>query len=121
VESDKGKIILVPNSMILKNPLSKYKNEDNLRQEFSLNVEPGNVRKTITVIRNGVHSFSQVLQTPDKPVKVFADALSSDKVKVTVVFWFDTKKFNSSFSEKRSEIMLEVFERLEKEAIKFHG
>ncbi|HEX8514739.1 MAG TPA: mechanosensitive ion channel domain-containing protein [Bacteroidia bacterium] len=121
VESDKGKIILIPNSMILKNPLSKYKNADDLSQEFTLNVEPGDTRRAIDVIKDGIHSFDHVLQTPGKPVKVLADALSSDKVKITAVFWFDTKKFNASFSEQRSIIMLEVFDRLKEAGIKFWG
>jgi small-conductance mechanosensitive channel len=121
VESDDGKIILVPNSMIIKNPLSKYKTADNLSQQFTLNINVTESRKTIQLIKEAVHTFDHVLETPEKPVKVIVDSLSGDKIKLTIVFWFDTKKFNASFSEKKSEIMLTVFETLRKNDIDFSG
>lgn len=40
VETADGKLIMIPNSMILKNPLIKYWNDDdNLQQEFNLSVD----------------------------------------------------------------------------------
>jgi small conductance mechanosensitive channel len=121
VESDDGKIILVPNAMIIKNPLARYKTADNLSQQFSLSVKVTHSRNAINIIRDAVHSFDHVLQTPEKPVKVIVDSLNSNNVKLSVVFWFDTKKFNTSFSEKKSEIMLKVFETLSKNEIEFSG
>jgi small-conductance mechanosensitive channel len=121
VESNDGKIILVPNSMIIKNPLSKYKTADNLSQQFTLNIKVTDSRRAIQLIKDAVHKFDHVLQTPEKPVKVVVDSLSGDKIKLTVVFWFDTTKFHTSFSEKKSEVMLNVFDALHKNEIEFSG
>jgi small conductance mechanosensitive channel len=121
VESEDGKIILVPNSMFIKNPLARYKNIDNLRQEFSFNIGTANVGKAMQIIKDAVHSFDNVLQVPEKPVKVIAEGMSGDKVKVTTVFWFDTIKFKGSFSGTKSEIMLHIIEKLKKEGCEFSG
>ncbi|MCW3070620.1 MAG: mechanosensitive ion channel family protein [Bacteroidetes bacterium] len=121
VESDEGKIILIPNSMIIKNPLSRYKDINELSQTFSINIATGDAPKAIQLIRDTMHSFDHILQTPEKPVKVIAEALNGDKVKVTVVFWFDTVNFKFSFSEKKSEIMLAVFEKLREADYSFSG
>ncbi|MDF2436807.1 MAG: mechanosensitive ion channel family protein [Bacteroidota bacterium] len=121
IEADDGKIILVPNSMIIKNPLLRYKTADNLRQEFHLNIDQKNSREIIDLIKTTVHSFDNVLQTPEKPVKVVAGSLSGDKINVQVIFWFDTKKFKGSFSETRSEIMLTVIEKLREREYTFSG
>jgi small-conductance mechanosensitive channel len=121
VESDDGKVILIPNSMIIKNPLLLYKNINDLSQEFSLSIAPGDTRKAISIIKDTLRSFDFILKTPEKPVKVIAESLSSDKVKVTATFWFDTINFKFSFSEKRSEVMLAVFEKLREADCSFSG
>jgi small conductance mechanosensitive channel len=121
VESDEGRIILVPNSMILKNPLARYKNQDSLSQDFSLSLEPGTAEKAMTLIRETVHSFDKVLKVPEKPVRVIVESMSGDKVKIKIAFWFDTEEFKGSFSETRSEIMLAVFNALKKEGYAFSG
>lgn len=121
VESEDGKIILVPNSMIIKNPLSRYTNADNLRQEFSLNLEQSDAKKAIELIKGSIHSFDHVLKTPEKPVRVIASELNSDKVSLKAVFWFDTKKLKGSFSETRSDIILAVLEKLKASGLKYSG
>ncbi len=113
VEAENGKIILIPNSFILKNPLIKYINDDNnLRQEFSISVEAGNAKEAIQTISDEIHSFDSVLKSETKNVKVIIDSFSGDKVKLLVIYWFDIKKFNGSRSNTKSEIMLAVFEKL---------
>jgi len=121
IESDEGKIILVPNSMIIKNPLSRYKDINDLSQSFSINVAPGDAPGAIRLIRETLHTFDHILQTPEKPVKVIAEALNGDKVKITVVFWFDTVNFKFSFSEKKSEIMLAVWKKMREADYSFSG
>jgi small conductance mechanosensitive channel len=122
VEAENGKIILIPNSMILKNPLIKYSNDDNhLRQEFQISVESSKVREAINIITDTVSSFDYVMQGTDKPVKVVIDSMSSDKVKLLVIFWFDTENFKGSRSGSKSEIMMAVFDQLGKQGYKFSG
>jgi small conductance mechanosensitive channel len=122
VEAENGKIILIPNSAIINNPLTKYMNSDyNLRQEFAISVDLAGVRKAVKIITETVSSFDSVMKGEEKPVKVSVNSLNADKTKLTVVFWFDTSRLESSKSDARSDIMLEVFDRLRKEDIKFSG
>ena len=122
VEVENGRIVLIPNSSIIKEPLTKYLESDlDMRQEFSISVEVRKARKAVEIIQQAVASFEYVMNTENKPVKVIVDSFTDERAKLTVVFWFDTKKFEGSRSGTKSEIMLEVCDRLEKENIKFSG
>ncbi|MES2763752.1 MAG: mechanosensitive ion channel domain-containing protein [Bacteroidota bacterium] len=122
VEAENGKIILIPNSIILKNPLIKYSNDDNhLRQEFMISVEAAKAREAIKIIRDTVASFDYVMKAVDKPVKVVIDSVSADKVKLLVIFWFDTENFKGSRSGSKTEIMMTVFDKLAEKDYEFSG
>lgn len=121
VEAENGKIILIPNSMILKNPLIKYANDDNnLRQEFSANVAVEQMEEAITVLRDAVAAFDFVSEDAGRPVKVVVDSLNSDKVKLKVIYWFDSS-FKGSRSGARTRVLVKVFETLKEKGIKFSG
>jgi len=120
VEAENGKIILIPNSMIIKNPLIKYTNDDNdLRQEFSISVETEKAEEAMKLISQTVNSFNSVLKTENRPVKVIIDSLNADKIKLLVVFWFDSGHFKGSKSGTRTEIMFAVFKKLKEAGYKF--
>ncbi len=122
VEAENGKIVLIPNSMILKNPLIKYAHDDNnLRQEFMVNVAISQMHETIERIRETVSSFKFVMNTDNKPVKVVIDSLNSDKVKLKVIFWYDLAVFKGSRSGSKTAIMMKVFEKLKEGGINFSG
>jgi small conductance mechanosensitive channel len=121
VEAENGKIILIPNSMILKNPLIKYTNDDNnLRQEFLLSVDIGQMHEAIALLKESVTKFDFVMKTDRKPVKVVIDSLNADKVKLRVIYWFDVA-FKGSRSGSRTEVMMAAFEQLKQHGIKFSG
>jgi small-conductance mechanosensitive channel len=122
VEAENGKIILIPNSMILKNPLVKYSNDDNnLRQEFIINVAIDQMHEAIKMIQETIAGFGFVMKTDKKSVKVIIDSLNSDKVKLLVIFWFDVSAFKGSKSGTKTEIMMAVFEKLKNNKIQFSG
>lgn len=122
VEAENGKLILIPNSLILKNPLTKYINDDhNLRQEFTLNIEAVKAKEAVRLITDTVNSFDNVLKGKDKQVKVIIDSLSGDKVKLLVIYWFDSEKFKGSRSNTKSEIMFAVFDKLNEAGYKYSG
>jgi small-conductance mechanosensitive channel len=121
VEAENGKIILIPNSNIINNPLIKYVNSDfNIRQEFSLNIEHGNARKSLDLIEQTIESFDSVSREKNKSVKAIVHSASSEMIKITVVFWFDTAKLTSR-TDMKSEIMLAVFDKLREAGYKFSG
>jgi small-conductance mechanosensitive channel len=120
VEAENGKIILIPNSAIINNPLIKYLNDDNnLRQEFGLSVDSDKIKEATKVIINAIVSFEYVLNEKDKQVKVVVEGLAGEKVKLLVIYWFDKIKFNGSRSGTRTWIMRSVFEKLNEAGIKY--
>lgn len=122
VEAENGKLIMIPNSLILKNPLTKYVNDDNnLRQEFTLSVEAVKAKQAVKIITDTVNSFDSVMKGKDKHVKVIIDSLAGDKIRLLVIYWFDLEKFNGSRSNTKSEIMFAVFEQLERAGYSYSG
>jgi small-conductance mechanosensitive channel len=120
VEGENGKIIMIPNSSIIKNPLIRYINDDNnMRHEFSISVDTAHLKEAMHQIRKTVSSFDYVLKGKEKPVKVIIDSLKGDKVKLLVIFWFDKSTFKGSRSDSKSEIMFAVFNALDKADFKF--
>jgi small conductance mechanosensitive channel len=122
VESENGKITLIPNSNIIKNPLVKYINDDNdLRQEFTISVDAKNAEDAAQLIEDTVKSFPSVIKTDKKTVKVIIDSLNGDKVKLQVIFWFDSEYFKGSKSGTRTEIMFGVFKKLNEKEYAYSG
>ncbi|HKC66961.1 MAG TPA: mechanosensitive ion channel domain-containing protein [Bacteroidia bacterium] len=113
IEADNGKIIFIPNSLILNNPLIKHLNNDNnLRQEFSINIETNHAQKAAKIITDTINSFAFVMHSPTKKAKVVIDSLNGDKIKMLIVFWLDKEKLQGSKSDAKSEIIFAVFEKL---------
>jgi small conductance mechanosensitive channel len=122
VEADNEKVIMIPNSAIIKNPLIRYSvNDRNARQEFYLQVEAARAREAVGLIQDTVSAFEEVLKESGYPVKVIIDELSGDKVKLLVIFWYNMRTFKGSRSGSRSEIMLTVFDRLREGGYSFSG
>lgn len=123
VEAEDGKIILIPNSTMINNPLIKYSNNKNtdLRQDFFIRVEQEKAREASLCIRQTIHSFDHVLKIPEKPVRVTVDSLIGTDVKLQVVFWFDTKKLKDTESQTKTEIIFAVMKVLERNGYKFSG
>lgn len=121
VEAENGKIIMIPNSAILKNPLTRYLNDDNnLRQEFSICIESLQLKEAITLINESVSSFPYVMNE-ERPIKVVVDSIDGDKIKMLVIYWLSAKGFHGSRSGSKSEIMMAVIMKLNEAGIKFSG
>jgi small-conductance mechanosensitive channel len=119
VESVDGKIVLIPNSMIIKNPLSKYTSQDKLSQDFTIAVSSADARKAIDIISAVISGYDPVLHNNEKKVRVLADSVSADKVKIAASFWFDTNKIQGSGESIKSAIILDVIEKLRASDIDF--
>jgi small-conductance mechanosensitive channel len=123
VESEDGKIILIPNSKMITNPLIKYSNNKitDLRQEFFIQVEQEKAREAADLIAKAIDSFDHILKVPEKPIRVTVDSLNGSQVKLQAVFWFDTQKLTNTELETKSVIMYTVMEALEQNNINFSG
>jgi small conductance mechanosensitive channel len=122
VETSTGQVIMIPNSMILKNPLIKYLNDyNNLRQEFTIHVDSNYVSEAIDLISKAIYAFTYVTTEKNNPVKVIVDSITGDKVKLLVIYWLDPKKFSGSRSGSRSEVIISIMKALKGADIKFSG
>jgi small-conductance mechanosensitive channel len=121
IESENGKIILIPNSSIITNPLSIYKTNNDLSQSFSISVDVDHARNAIKLITETVNEFDFVNHDKAKQVRVVADSLSADRVKITITFWYDQTKLKHNESYSKSEVMLTVFQALRKADYQFRG
>jgi small conductance mechanosensitive channel len=122
VEAENGKIIMIPNSSIIKNPLIKYTNDDNdLRQEFTISVDTKKIEEAVKLIEEVIKSFPSVIKNEKRLPKVVADSLVGDKLKLLVIFWFDSDHFKGSKSGTKTEIMFSVFKKLNEKEIGFSG
>ena len=122
IEADNGKVILIPNSYIIKNPLIKYSHDENhLRQDFYISVPVENAEKAMQLISDTVSSYDAVLKSGNKTVKVIIDSLNSNNVKLLVIYWLDSNHFNGSKSGTRTDVMFAVFKKLNEAGVKFSG
>ena len=121
IEADNGKIVLIPNASIINQPLSIYKKKEDLSQTFTVSVDIENAKNIIKLVTDTVNSFPFVNRSKGKEVRVIADSLTSDKVKISITFWFDEIKFSDPLTQTKSEVMLAVFSELKKSGCSFRG
>ena len=122
VEAENGKIILLPNSCIINNPLIKYLNNDNNSlQEFDISVAIEDTKKAIKIIEDTINVFEYVNKDSKNAVKVVVDSLKGDKAKLLILFWYNISEFKGSRSGSKSDVMLHVFEKLTEAGIKYSG
>lgn len=121
VETSDGKLVMIPNSYIIKNPLSIYKKSDIISDGFSLKVETGQSRKAIDVIEKTINDSKLVVNTQDKNTKAMADGLTNDKIHILVTYWTDALNTKTPRSDLKSELMQKVIEQLETAGIKYSG
>src|SRR5258706_14911547 len=101
--------------------MTRNSDDYNLRQEFFLYVDLANTRQAVQIISDTIGSFNYVLKGEEKPLKIMADSLNAEKVKLQVTFWFTAQTFKGSVSSSKSDIMLAVFDKLETARIRFLG
>ena len=122
LEAENGRIILLPNSMIIKNPLIKHlHNENNLKHEFSLSVDSQKAEEAMKLIRHTILGIGVVSQQGSNTVKVIIDSLAGRQVKLLIIYWLNPKEFKGSISETRSKILFAVVNELNQQGIQYAG
>lgn len=83
-----GRDIYIPNSMILKSPLTNYTKDGLIRQEFMVGLDgEDDLKKARTLIVDYLLTQQDVLKEP-KP-NVLVDHLADYSVAIKVLFWID--------------------------------
>ncbi|QJX48861.1 mechanosensitive ion channel [Hymenobacter taeanensis] len=105
-----GKHIFLPNSMVLKEPLTNFTRDGNLRQEFTVTVELGQdvaPDAAINVILNYLRTVPDVQQVPRSPY-VNLEKATATTADLRVYFWTDSEDFRRGVIQQKSRLMQEV-------------
>jgi len=90
IKTPDGKDVFVPNSIILKNPLSNYTLDGFLRYEFMIGIAyENNPTEAIKLVIDVVSNVDGVL-TGDKKPSITIDELATSTINIKVQFWVDT-------------------------------
>lgn len=100
-----GELVLVPNSVLFKNPVNVLTGQGKRRVEIMTGVGYGeNLTQAVTVIEDAVKSCSSVAQ--QKPVQVFPQAFGSSSMDIEVAWWTDPTPLDIRSS--RAEVVIAI-------------
>ncbi|SDX46326.1 mechanosensitive ion channel family protein [Hymenobacter psychrophilus] len=109
-----GKHIFVPNSMVLKQPLTNYTRDGDLRSDFLLTVELGADGTPDDASRIIISYLQTVLevQTDAKSPYVNLEKAAATTVDLRVYFWGDSEDYRRGVLQLKSRLMQEVKQEL---------
>ncbi|RFP66568.1 mechanosensitive ion channel family protein [Hymenobacter lapidiphilus] len=109
-----GKHIFMPNSMVLKEPLTNYTRDGDLRSDFLLTVElaPADTPAVATgIILDYLQTVPEV-QTGTKSPYVNLEKAAATTVDLRVYFWGDSNDYRRGVLQLKSRLMQEVKQEL---------
>ena len=114
VKTPDGKDVLLPNSIILKNPLFNYTIDGYLRYEFNIGIAyENNPTEAIKIVLETIKKVEGVLNG-DKEPAVTVNEMGTSAININVKFWIDTfkSKKRAVHNSIRSQVMNDVIEAL---------
>ena len=109
-----GELVLVPNSLLFKNPVNVLTGQGTRRIEIMAGVAYGeDLARAVGVIEGAVKSCSSVAQ--EKPVQVFPQAFGSSSMDIEVAWWTDPTPLDIRSS--RAEVVIAIKEALDQAGI----
>lgn len=111
-----GNDVFIPNSMIIKNPLTNYNKVSTRRHEFVVGVEySSDLNKAVTAIQSVLIANAEVLDEP--AYEVLISEFGSSSIKIIVRFWVDNKILERSQFDVKSDVIKQVKAKLDAEEI----
>lgn len=110
IKTPDGKDVFLPNSIILKNPLSNYTIDGFLRYDFIVGIAyENNPTEAIKLILDTVNNVAEVLKG-DRAAAIMIDELAVNTLNLKIFFWVDTFKTTkrSVHHSIRSQVMNDV-------------
>ncbi len=110
IKTPDGKDVFLPNSIILKNPLSNYTIDGFLRYDFIFGIAyENNPTEAIKLILDTVNNVAEVLKG-DRAAAIMIDELAVNTLSLKIFFWVDTFKTTkrSVHHSIRSQVMNDV-------------
>ncbi len=98
--------VFIPNSIVLKEPLTNYTQNGLIRQEFLVGLDyESNARAAIDLLLDAVRQEPEVYQVAGKEPFAVIDELAVSTVNVKVLFWTQTDDYRRGTLELRSRVM----------------
>lgn len=111
-----GQLVIVPNSMLFKNPITIRTDLDQRRITIICGIGYGeDVAEGRSVIETAVKSCETVIESNDRPVQVFAQAFGASSIDFEVTWWTGSKPLDVRRS--RDEVIQAVKSALDSAGI----
>jgi small-conductance mechanosensitive channel len=115
IRQTNGELVILPNSMLFKNPLTIRTDIDQRRTTISCGVGYGeNIDEARSVIKQAVTSCKTVI-SDSRPIEIFADEFADSSINFEVSWWTDSKPL--SIRQSRDEVVAAVKAALDKAEI----
>ena len=104
-----GKDIYMPNSIILKEPVTNFTRDGFIRQDFVVGIDyEADVPGVMATILAQVRQEAEVMKTPPHEPFVIIEALATSTVNLKVFFWADSDDYRRGVLKLRSRLMNRV-------------
>lgn len=104
-----GRDISIPNSIVLKQPLTNFTRDGYIRQDFTVGVDyDDDVEAAIPMLLGEVLKEDEVLREATMEPFAVIDELAASTVNIKVFFWTDTEDYRRGTLELRSRVMNRV-------------
>ncbi|MBK6265753.1 mechanosensitive ion channel [Marivirga sp. S37H4] len=111
-----GRDIYIPNSIMIKNPLTNYTKDGYMRHEFVIGMDYGvDISEATDVILETIKSLDNIVQLKNFTPFVTIDKFGSSTISLKIFFWINTYDFVGSITVLKSNVMKAIINKLMKE------
>ena len=114
IRETNGKLTVVPNSFLFKNPVTILTNQPSRRSTITTGVAYDvDVKNAVSVITRAIEQCETL--TPDKPIQVFPCAFGSSSIDIEVAWWTESSPLG--IRKSRAEVVVAIKEALDENGI----
>lgn len=114
IRKTSGELVVVPNSLLFKNPVKILTNLEKRRVTITVGVAYGeNLAEAVSLIENTVNGCATVLS--DEPVQIFPNNFGSSSMDMEVTWWTESKPLDTRTS--RAEVVIAIKDALDNAGI----
>jgi small conductance mechanosensitive channel len=113
IKTSDGRDIFIPNSIIIKEPLTNFTRDGLLRIEFIIGIDHDkDIDAAIEVIKERLSEEKEILK--DDPFFVSVDEFTPAKINLKIFFWINSYDYKKSIVMLRGKVMKKVKEALQR-------
>ena len=112
IKTPDGKIVEIPNSLVIENPMTNFTKNHERRVEFELGVSYAeDLRRVETIIKQATQQHSK------KPILVYFNKFDSSSINCIVRAWIPFNNRNKAYLETQDAMIKSIKEAFDKEGI----